>query len=109
MNCICRFKNDPCAGSSNRNGTCYTESECSNKGGTNAGSCAQVSYSVAGGEGRTGFMYFTNYAQDQSSRWFFFHFRASECVAYVSTKNKSNYALVFLQFIITLWNLFLIE
>lgn len=38
---IVRFKNDPCAGSSNRNGTCYTESECSNKGGTNAGSCAQ--------------------------------------------------------------------
>jgi len=38
---IVRFKNDPCQGSSNRNGTCYTENECSNKGGTNAGSCAQ--------------------------------------------------------------------
>ena len=37
-----RFPNDPCQGSSNRNGTCYTESECTNKGGANAGSCAQV-------------------------------------------------------------------
>ena len=37
-----RFKNDPCAGTSSRNGTCYTESECSDKRGTNAGSCAQV-------------------------------------------------------------------
>ena len=39
---IVRFKNDPCQGSSNRNGTCYTESECSDRGGSNAGSCAQV-------------------------------------------------------------------
>jgi len=38
---IVRFKNDPCQGSSNRNGTCYTESECSDRGGSNAGSCAQ--------------------------------------------------------------------
>jgi len=38
---IVRFKNDPCQGSSNRNGTCYTESECSDRGGSNSGSCAQ--------------------------------------------------------------------
>ena len=38
-----RFPNDPCIGSSNdRNGTCYTENECENKGGANAGACAQV-------------------------------------------------------------------
>ena len=29
-----------CVGSSSRNGTCYTESECEDKGGTAAGSCA---------------------------------------------------------------------
>merc|ERR1712241_150191 len=38
---IVRFPNDPCFGSSNRNGTCYTESECSSRGGGNSGSCAQ--------------------------------------------------------------------
>merc|ERR1711936_1233074 len=39
---VVRFPNDPCAvvGGS-KNGTCYTVEECSNKGGTNAGSCAQ--------------------------------------------------------------------
>jgi hypothetical protein len=34
------FQNDMCVGSSSRNGTCYTESECEDKGGTAAGSCA---------------------------------------------------------------------
>ena len=104
MKCICRFKNDPCAGSSNRNGTCYTESECSNKGGTNAGSCAQVSCSVGyywlfHGKNQhlscSQVMLVINLQDD------FFYFRASECVAYVSMKNQSNYALVFFfQFII---------
>jgi len=37
---IVRFPNDPCDGGS-RNGTCYTKEECSNKGGTEDGSCAQ--------------------------------------------------------------------
>jgi len=37
---VVRFPNDPCAGSS-KNGTCYTEAECDNKGGKNSGSCAQ--------------------------------------------------------------------
>ena len=39
-----RFPNDPCQGNSGtaRNGTCYTENECSSKGGSNAGACAQV-------------------------------------------------------------------
>jgi len=37
---IVRFPNDPCDGGS-RNGTCYTTEECSNKGGTEDGSCAQ--------------------------------------------------------------------
>merc|ERR1711992_98296 len=36
---VVRFPNDICAGST-RNGTCYTSEECSNKGGTNDGSCA---------------------------------------------------------------------
>jgi len=38
---VVRFPNDPCeisAGS--KNGTCYTAEECSNKGGTNGGTCA---------------------------------------------------------------------
>ena len=34
------FQNDMCVGSSSRNGTCYTESECEDKSGTAAGSCA---------------------------------------------------------------------
>lgn len=37
---IVRFPNDVCIGSNNRNGTCYTSQECSNKGGTSSGSCA---------------------------------------------------------------------
>jgi len=37
---IVRFPNDVCIGSSSRNGTCYTSAECSNKGGTSSGSCA---------------------------------------------------------------------
>jgi len=38
---VVRFPNDPCViGSSSKNGTCYTAEECSNKGGTNGGSCA---------------------------------------------------------------------
>lgn len=39
---VVRFPNDPCTVSGgSKNGTCYTSEECSNKGGTNAGSCAQ--------------------------------------------------------------------
>merc|ERR1711953_394392 len=37
---IVRFPNDVCVGSSSRNGTCYTSAECSDKGGTSSGSCA---------------------------------------------------------------------
>jgi len=37
---IVRFPNDACDGGS-RNGTCYTKEECSDKGGTEDGSCAQ--------------------------------------------------------------------
>jgi len=43
---VIQFNNGPCqststsTGSSNRNGTCYTENECSDKGGTVAGNCA---------------------------------------------------------------------
>jgi len=37
---IVRFPNDACIGSSTRNGTCYTSAECSDKGGTSSGSCA---------------------------------------------------------------------
>jgi hypothetical protein len=37
---VVKFPNDMCVGSSSRNGTCYTESECEDKGGTAAGSCA---------------------------------------------------------------------
>merc|ERR1719491_1536813 len=36
---VVRFPNDVCSGTT-RNGTCYTAEECSNKGGTNDGSCA---------------------------------------------------------------------
>ena len=42
-----RFPNDACEGSSGRNGTCYTEAECNNKGGSNAGSCAQVMFNFS--------------------------------------------------------------
>jgi len=37
---IVTFPNDPCDGGS-KNGTCYTEQECSDKAGTNDGSCAE--------------------------------------------------------------------
>merc|ERR1719412_3445269 len=37
---IVRFPNDACVGSNSRNGTCYTSAECSDKGGTSSGSCA---------------------------------------------------------------------
>lgn len=45
---VVQFKNDPCISTSslatgstaNRNGTCYSSSECSDKGGTASGSCA---------------------------------------------------------------------
>merc|ERR1711936_356651 len=37
---IVRFPNEVCVGSSSRNGTCYTSAECSDKGGTSSGSCA---------------------------------------------------------------------
>merc|ERR1712223_1073370 len=37
---IVRFPNDVCVGSNSRNGTCYTGAECSDKGGTSSGSCA---------------------------------------------------------------------
>merc|ERR1712018_295026 len=36
---VVRFPNDACTGTS-LNGTCFTAEECSNKGGTNEGSCA---------------------------------------------------------------------
>jgi len=37
---VVRFPNTGCTGSSSLNGTCYTTSECTNKGGTSSGSCA---------------------------------------------------------------------
>jgi len=37
---IVRFPNDHCDAGDSRNGTCYTKEECSNKGGTEDGSCA---------------------------------------------------------------------
>merc|ERR1712083_642167 len=37
---IVRFNNDACPTSSGKNGTCYTSSECSNRGGKSDGSCA---------------------------------------------------------------------
>lgn len=37
---IVRFPNDVCIGTNSRNGTCYTSAECSDKGGTSSGSCA---------------------------------------------------------------------
>lgn len=38
---VVKFKNDVCEGGSNRNGTCYTAEECSDRGGTSSGSCAE--------------------------------------------------------------------
>lgn len=38
---IIRFPNDPCVGQASKNGTCYTADECTSKGGTNSGTCAQ--------------------------------------------------------------------
>lgn len=38
---VVKFNNDPCDGDSSKNGTCYTEDECSNKGGKADGSCAE--------------------------------------------------------------------
>eukprot|EP00095_Tigriopus_kingsejongensis_P001226 maker-scaffold160_size295910-snap-gene-0.8 protein:Tk01226 transcript:maker-scaffold160_size295910-snap-gene-0.8-mRNA-1 annotation:"PREDICTED: uncharacterized protein LOC100161421" len=38
---IVRFPNDPCIGNAGKNGTCYTNDECSTKGGSSGGSCAQ--------------------------------------------------------------------
>jgi len=37
---IVRFPNDHCDAGGSRNGTCYTKEECSNKGGTEDGTCA---------------------------------------------------------------------
>jgi len=38
---IIKFPNDPCDVSGTKNGTCYTSEECSDKGGTSIGSCAE--------------------------------------------------------------------
>ena len=38
---VVKFNNDPCDGDNSKNGTCYTEDECSNKGGKAEGSCAE--------------------------------------------------------------------
>ncbi len=35
-----RFPNGPCAGADSLNGTCFTEAECSGRGGQNGGACA---------------------------------------------------------------------
>jgi len=37
---VVRFPNDPCGGTNARNGTCYTSTECSSRGGSASGSCA---------------------------------------------------------------------
>ncbi len=37
---VIRFPNDPCVGSGNKNGTCYTREECEERGGTGDGGCA---------------------------------------------------------------------
>lgn len=37
---VVRFPNDACTGTNSRNGTCYTSAECSDKGGSSSGSCA---------------------------------------------------------------------
>eukprot|EP00094_Tigriopus_californicus_P013150 TCALIF_12717-PA protein Name:"Protein of unknown function" AED:0.00 eAED:0.00 QI:40/1/1/1/0.14/0.25/8/0/189 len=38
---IVNFPNEGCVGSSSRNGTCYTPDECTTRGGSPAGTCAQ--------------------------------------------------------------------
>ncbi|XP_059098987.1 uncharacterized protein LOC131893073 [Tigriopus californicus] len=38
---IITFPNDPCIGNAGKNGTCYTPEECTAKGGSAAGTCAQ--------------------------------------------------------------------
>jgi len=38
---IIKFPNEPCIGTGSKNGTCYTADECTTRGGTNAGACAQ--------------------------------------------------------------------
>jgi len=38
---VVKFANDPCEGSNSKNGTCYTEEECEDKGGTASGNCAE--------------------------------------------------------------------
>merc|ERR1711878_209141 len=37
---VVSFPNDVCVGTGSRNGTCYTAEECSNRDGTEAGTCA---------------------------------------------------------------------
>ena len=37
---IVRFQNEPCLTSSMNNGTCYTKTDCANRGGVAQGSCA---------------------------------------------------------------------
>jgi len=37
---VIRFSNEPCIGNNGRNGTCYTEKQCRDKGGVESGSCA---------------------------------------------------------------------
>ncbi|TRY75235.1 hypothetical protein TCAL_15647 [Tigriopus californicus] len=38
---IINFPNEPCIGNAGKNGTCYTPEECTTKGGSAAGTCAQ--------------------------------------------------------------------
>jgi len=38
---IVKFANDACEGSDSKNGTCYTEDECEDKGGKASGTCAE--------------------------------------------------------------------
>lgn len=38
---IVTFPNEPCIGNAGKNGTCYTSEECTSKGGSAAGNCAQ--------------------------------------------------------------------
>jgi len=38
---VVKFNNDPCDSNETKNGTCYTEAECENKGGKASGSCAE--------------------------------------------------------------------
>lgn len=38
---IITFPNEPCIGNAGKNGTCYTTEECTSKGGSAAGTCAQ--------------------------------------------------------------------